>query len=164
MAPITQDDVFLLLEPMVGIPLLLCHSELAQEITALLLAYDWRGTSELGELRDQIESLLFNSIYSYTQGTMVVKDAEGNAKKVYTDALSQMAETLLEPVFIRIPVNEPNYELINGYALRHHSLPALKQLYTRFKAYLQPMNHAIFRRIITENYPKEIYEDWMVDM
>jgi hypothetical protein len=161
MAPITHDDVFFLLEPLVGLPLLLLHSELPQDITELLRAYDWQGKVSLDQLKASLESALFNGIYTYTGGRMMVEDTLGNAHKIHTDQLAQMAETLLEPVFARLPRTQAAYELLNDYALRHLSLPALKQLYLGYADRLPPQNHAIFTRIITENFPKEAYNAWL---
>jgi hypothetical protein len=161
MKPITQDDVFFLLEPLVGLPMLLQHSELSSEIAALLSAYDWQGETTLDTLCEQIESTLFNSIYSYTRGQMAAENERGEIKKIYTSDLSQMAETLMDPVFARIPVQPETCGLLNRYALSHLSLPVLKRLYTDFREFLDPMNQTIFARVVTENFPEEAYRDWL---
>jgi len=163
MPPITQDDVFFLLEPLVGLPLLLAHSELSSEIAAMLAAYDWRGEEPPDTLCANVESALFNGIYAYTDGRMTVQDVRGKQKKVYTDALSQMAEALMGPVFERFPVCERAFEMLNDYALRHLSLPALKRLYTRYPDRLHPENRTLFTRVITENFPEEAYQDWLAE-
>jgi len=161
MPPITQDDVFFLLEPLVGLPLLLAHSELSSDIAAMLSAYDWRGGERPEALSARIEGKLFNSIYSYTNGNMTVRDAHGHSKKVYTDALAQMAEALMGPVFDRLPDTREAFEALNDYALRRLSLPALKRLYTGYGNMMEAMNRALFARVITENFPPEAYQDWL---
>ena len=159
--PITQDDVFFLLEPLVGLPLLLAHSELSSDIAAMLTVHDWRGEEPPESLCAKIEGKLFNSIYGYTNGNMTVTDAHGRQKKVYTDALAQMAETLMGPVFDRFPVCPESFAILNDYALRRLSLPALRRLYTGFPDMVEPMNRALFARVITENFPAEAYQDWL---
>ncbi|MCL2544614.1 MAG: hypothetical protein FWE77_01715 [Clostridia bacterium] len=159
--PITQDDVFFLLEPLVGLPLLLAHSELSSDIAAMLSQYDWRGEDPPEALCARIEGKLFNSIYSYTNGNMTVRDAHGRNKKVYTDALAQMAEALMGPVFDRFPDSQEAFEALNSYALRRLSLPALKRLYTGYMERMEPMNRALFARVIAENFPSGAYEDWL---
>jgi len=159
--PITQDDVFFLLEPLVGLPLLLKHSELSSDLAALLTAYDWRAETALDALFRQVERTLFNRIYDYTDGKMEVQDARGKTKKVTTEALEQVAEALMGPLFERFPVCERTFELLNAYALRHLSLPALKRLYTGFAQQLQPMNRSLLVRIVTENFPEEAYREWL---
>ena len=161
--PITQDDVFFLLEPLVGLPLLLAHSELSSDIAALLSEYDWTGGEPPDALCSRVESALFNGIYSYTGGKMSVADVRGKRRKVYTDALSQMAETLMGPVFDRLPICRAAYDLLSGYAARHLSLPALRRLCTGFSDILEPANRALFARIVKENFPKEAYQDWLAE-
>jgi len=90
-----------------------------------------------------------------------VTDAHGEEKKVYTDALEQMAEALMGPVFDRFPVCEETFALLNDYALRRLSLPALKRLYTGFRDMMEEMNRALFARVVTENFPLETYQDWL---
>lgn len=160
---ITQDYVFFLLEPLVGLPLLLAHSELSSDITALLSQYDWRRRKTLETLRTQIESKLLNTIYDYTGGEMTVPDAHGQQKKIYTDALAQITETLMEPVFERFPVCQETFDMLNDYALRRLSLPALKRLYTDFAEWTEPMSRTLFVRVITENFPAEAYQDWLAE-
>ncbi len=160
--PITQDDVFFLLEPLVGLPLLLKHSELSSEIAELLGQYSWHSGDSLEELFRQIESSLFNSVYGFTNGKMVVKDEQGHQHKIYTDSLSQMAELLLDPLFERFPRCERTFTLFNDYALRHLSLPAIKRIFTDYPNLVEPMNRAIFERILIENFAKETYEDWLM--
>ena len=161
--PITQDDVFFLLEPLVGLPLLLAHSELSSDIAAMLSEYDWRGEEPPDALCTRIEGALFNGIYSYTNGKMSVVDARGKHKKVYTDALAQMAEALMGPVFERFPICRATYEILNDYALRRLSLPALRRLYTGFSDMVEPMNRALFARVLKENFPPEAYQDWLAE-
>ena len=163
MPPITQDDVFFLLEPLVGLPLLLAHSELSSDIAAMLSQYDWRYGESPEALCAQIEGTLFNSIYSYTDGCMAVLDAHGQLKKIYTDSLAQMAETLMGPVFERFPVCRETFEMLNDYALRRLSLPALKRLYTDFADMMDPMSRALLARVITENFPAGAYQDWLAE-
>jgi len=160
---ITQDYVFFLLEPLVGLPLLLANSELSSDITAMLTRYDWRRRKSLEELRAQIESKLLNAIYDYTDGEMTVPDARGQPKKIYTDALAQITETLMEPVFERFAVCRETFDALNDYAMRRLSLPALKRLYTGFADMMDPMSRALFARVITENFPAEVYQDWLAE-
>lgn len=159
--PITQDDVFFLLEPLLGLPILLRHTEITGEIAENLRAYRLGGDLTLDEVHKRISSALFNGIYAYTKGKMVVKDEQGRSKKIYTDDLSQMSEALMEPVFARLPVQWHAYEELNDYALHHLSLPAIKRLYLGYRRFMPEMNRSIFARIVKENFPKDAYEDWL---
>jgi len=160
---ITHDNVLRLLEPLVGMPLLLAHPELCSGIAAMLSRYDWRGGTPPEALRAEIESLLFNAIYDATGGDMAVLDAHGRRKKIYTEALAQTTETLMEPVFEGFPVCREAFDALNHYALRRLSLPALKRLHTGFGDMMEPMSRALCIRVITENFPAEAYQDWLAE-
>lgn len=161
--PITQAYVSFLLEPLVGQALLRAKPELSADIADMLSQYDWRygGSPEI--LRTQIESKLLHDIYEHTRGDMTVTDGHGRRKKIYTDALAQITEILLEPMLERLPVCRETFEMLNDYAMRRLSLPVLKRLYTGFADMLEPMNRALFARVITENFPFEAYQDWLAE-
>lgn len=66
-------------------------------------------------------------------------------------------------VLSRFPVCRAAYWDLNGYAMRHTSLPALRRLYLDFGEYATDMDRELIRRLIVENFDKEQYETWLGD-
>ena len=160
MATITRDEVFFLLEPQIGLPLLMANPALASDLVQCLESYFYLPIT-LDEQCAKVKSALFNGVYEATRGTMVGMDVQGQPKKIYSEQFSPMAELLMAPIFERLPVGQAAFDALNDYALRHTSLSACKRLYVDFRDYLPDMNLSIIRRVVTENFPPEAYAGWL---
>ncbi len=167
MSPITQDDALYALEPWLGRPLLLRNPVLGSDVALHLNRFFTEKGEEgevavsLDQLRTQLESLLFNSIYAATGGTMKSVSQSGQTLLIRTQQLPVIADALMDLIFYHLPVSEPSFELLNAYAMHHTSLPAMRRLYLDYGAYMPPMNRDIFRRIILENFGPEAYGAWL---
>ena len=160
MDAISRDDVLFLLEPHIGLPLLMRHASLCNDLAQCLHGFFYKRIT-LDTLCQQVERMLFNGIYTATNGTMVTMDMQGRPRKIHSDALPALAELLMEPVFARFPVDQASFDALNEYSLHHTSLPALKRLYLDFGDCMPAMNRALCRRIIVENFPPEAWQDWL---
>lgn len=161
MPRITQDDVFFVLEPSVGLPLLVRYPALSYDVAAYLNRYFEPEPPSLDEMCRQVESLVFNGVYGATNGTMVSVDQAGQPLKIHTKLLPWLAEELIGLIFDYLPKNERTFETLNSYALGHTSLPAMRRLYLEFGEYMPTMNRDIFKRVIMENFPPEAYAEWL---
>ncbi len=167
MSPITQDDALYALEPWLGRPLLLRNPALGSDVALHLNRFfcekdeDGMPAVSLDELRTQLESLLFNSVYTATGGTMKAIAQNGQPIMIRTQQLPVIADALMDLIFYHLPINEPSFELLNTYAMHHTSLPAMRRLYLDYGAYMPPMNRDIFRRVIVENFGPEAYGAWL---
>lgn len=160
MGSITRDEVFHLLESGLGLPIILRFPELVDRLALILNGYFYqRGEAEA--LYAQVESTLFNQIYALTAGAMIIEDNQRRPRRLRTDDIAALADGLMEPVFARLPRSRATFESLNAFAMRHTSLPALKQLYLFFGQFASEMNREIYRRIIKENFSLEMYQDWL---
>jgi hypothetical protein len=162
MPHVQPEQVARLLTPALGLPLLESQPGLTMGLTAQLNSY-WclSPRPSPDELAGRLESALFNGVYAATGGSMFSVDAVGNPLQVRTADLPLLADALLELLFISLPVNGENFELLNSYAMRRTSLAAMKCLYLGYDAFMPAMNRDIFRRVIQENFPPAAYAGWL---
>ena len=158
---VTQEEVLRILAPAIGSPLL-ADDALREQVTVLVSAYNWRFSGALDALFDKVEQTLFNGIYQRTQGSMMSEDPQGRPLRITTEGIVELTDTLIAQIIERMPVRQETYELINEYALRKLSLPALRRLYVDFARFLPAMNREIIARVVTENFAPEAYRDWLV--
>ena len=161
MTAITEDAVFYALQPWLGVPLLTRSPALVRDVAAHLNRYFSEEALPLDDLRAQCESLLFNSIYTATNGSMVASTPDGRPVSIRTQYLPSMTEDVIGLILCQLPINEQSFELLNAYAMRHTSLPVLRRLYLEFGAYMPPMNRETILRIAGENFGSEAIRDWL---
>ncbi len=162
MRRITRDEVYRVLSRYMGQRAAGARMDLCDQI-AILLGNYFYDTITLDALYDRLEELVFSQLYEMTQGTMAFETDDGRVVKVRNASRAAMCEELMALVLSRFPVCRAAYWDLNGYAMRHTSLPALRRLYLDFGEYATDMDRELIRRLIVENFDKEQYETWLGD-
>lgn len=161
MRRITRDEVYGVLSRYMG-EAAGARMDLCDRIAILLSNYFY-DTIPLDALYDKVEEQIFSSLYEMSGGTMTFRQADGRALRLRAAARAELCEDLMALVFARFPVCRAAYWDLNGYAMRHTSLPALKRLYLDFGEYATDMDRELIRRLIMENFDRAQYESWLGD-
>ncbi len=162
MRRITRDEVYRVLCRYMGSRAAGARMDLCDQI-AILLGNYFYDTVTLDALYDKLEELVFSQLYEMTDGAMAFEGDDGRVLKVRAAARAAMCEELMALVLSRFPVCRAAYWDLNGYAMRHTSLPALRRLYLDFGDYATDLDRELIRRLIVENFDEQEYAAWLGD-
>ena len=141
------DQIEALLRPRLGAALLARCPELVYSVNGVLVRFG-RTQETLGKLLDQLDSLLFNTVYLGTDRTMVVMRDDGTHERVTADAIRDTADRLLA---LSYSVRRPDALLQDALFdfAREGSYAAMRELLARYP--LDGFDRAWIEQVLREN-------------
>lgn len=158
-AVIRTRDVARALHPWVG-SYLLESTSLAEDVAQVLRSYaPYR--EDLFALSKRLDSFLFMLLRRLTMGSMQVYLDSGEAARIRTADLPLLTDDMLGVLMDSLSPYSVNYELLKEYALRQHSLSALRVLYSRYQSFQTREELAAVAYTVRTCHPKERYASWL---
>ncbi len=148
------------LQPWLGQRFLSYHFDVVEEIAFHLNAYNER--SNLNGLRSYLDSLLFQTVRSYTNTRMVIITDDDVPVRVQISDFSVMTDDLMLLLFMDFKADEKHLLMIREYALQNESLAALRALYTRFSHYHSPEELQVLARTARGCHPEYRLRGWLI--
>lgn len=107
-----------------------------------------RTDATLSVLWRQIDSALFNAVYTGTDRSMVVITDEGMRMRVKSDQIREIADRLLALAYQSLPVSESLQDALYDFA-REGSFAAMRELVRRFP--MDDFERSCYVQVLTEN-------------
>ena len=141
------DQIEALLRPRLGAALLARCPELVYSVNGVLVRFG-RTQETLGRLLDQLDSLLFNTVYLGTGRTMVVMQDDGTHVRVTADAIRDTADRLLALSYSGRQPDALLQDALFDFA-REGSYAAMRELLARYP--LDTFDRAWIEQVLREN-------------
>ena len=141
------DQIEALLRPRLGAALLARCPELVFSVNGVLVRFG-RTQETLGKLLDQLDSLLFNTVYLCTDRTMVVMRDDGTHERVTADAIRDTADRLLALSYSGRRPDALLQDALFDFA-REGSYAAMRELLARYP--LDGFDRAWIEQVLREN-------------
>ena len=121
--------------------------ELVYTVNQLLVRYT-RTDATLPVLWRQIDSAVFNAVYTGTEKTMVVTMDDGARRRVTSEAIRDLADRLLALCYIDLPATPALQETLFDFA-REGSFAAMRELVRRFP--MDEFDRSCYVQVLSEN-------------
>ena len=141
------DQIESLLRPRLGDALLARCPELVFSVNGVLVRFG-RTQETLGKLLDQLDSLLFNTVYLGTDRSMVVQLQDGSRARVTSDAIGELADRLLALAYAGKRPDAALQDALFDFA-REGSYAAMRELLSRYP--LEAFDRAWIEQVLREN-------------
>ncbi len=156
---IAQSQVIITLRPWLGPYLTDMLSQLTADIAVRLNAYSLRR--DIGQARDEMDSLLFNTVRVATRGTLLVRLEDESWVRVRLEDFTTMADELMLLVFMEFPVDDTHFQALREYSMHFASLSALRAMYTRFEPMQSDQELRTIAAVIRSCYPAFRWREWL---
>lgn len=107
-----------------------------------------RTSATLPELWKQIDSALFNAVYTGTGGTMVVTLKDGSRTRIMAEQIRDLSDRLLAVAYENLPVSPSVQDALFDFS-REGSFAAMRELVRRFP--MDEFDRAYYVQVLTEN-------------
>ena len=107
-----------------------------------------RTSATLPELWKQIDSALFNAVYTGTGGTMVVTLKDGSRTRIMAEQIRDLSDRLLAVAYDSLPVSPSVQDALFDFS-REGSFAAMRELVRRFP--MDEFDRAYYVQVLTEN-------------
>ena len=141
------DRIEAMLRTALGNELLARCPELVYTINQSVVRF-MRTSATLPELWKQIDSSLFNAVYTGTGGTMVVAMDDGGRRRVTAEQIRDLSDRLLAVAYDNLPVS-PSVQDAQFDFSREGSFAAMRELVRRFP--MDEFDRAYYVQVLTEN-------------
>lgn len=141
------DRIETMLRAQLGSAFLARCPELAYGVNQLLVRF-MRTDATLSTLWAQIDSLLFNAIYTGTDKTMVVVLDDGKRMRIRGEAIRDLADRLLALSYEKLPVSPSVQDALFDFA-REGSFAAMRELVRRFP--MDEFERGCYEQVLREN-------------
>ena len=121
--------------------------ELVYAVNQLLVRY-MRTDATLPVLWRQIDSAVFNAVYTGTGKTMVVVMDDGARRRVTSEAIRDLADRLLALAYENLPVSPTLQDALFDFA-REGSFAAMRELVRRFP--MDEFERSCYVQVLEEN-------------
>lgn len=108
-----------------------------------------RTSATLPVLWRQIDSAVFNAVYTGTGKTMVVTMDDGARRRVTSEQIRDLADRLLALSYERLPVSPALQEALFDFAREGGSFAAMRELVRRFP--MDEFERSCYVQVLTEN-------------
>lgn len=108
-----------------------------------------RTDATLAILWRQIDSVIFNAVYTGTGKTMVVTLDNGQRARVKSELIRDLADRLLSLAYERLPVNEALQDALFDFS-REGSFAAMRELVRRFP--MDEFERSCYVQVLEENH------------
>ena len=150
-----------LLRPQLGSPMVE-QTQLCSRAAAILAQYG-TGRDTLSEMRDAVESVLFDECYNALGETMHLRLDDGRDTRIWLHMLPGLADEAMGALFEMLPVYSANYRILMDYTVKTGSLSGMRVLYQQYRKFLSQEDASGIKRIIRERYPEERCRGWLAD-
>ena len=141
------DQIEALLRPRVGSALLVRCPELIYGVNQILVRF-LRTDATLSALLTQMDSLLFNTIYTGTDRSMVVELDDGRCVRMTSDGIRDLADRLLALAYTGKNADSVLKDILFDFA-RDGSYAAMRDLLARFP--LDAFDRMWLTQVLSEN-------------
>ena len=107
-----------------------------------------RTSATLSQLWKQIDSSLFNAVYTGTGGTMVVTMDDGSRVRIMAEQIRDLSDRLLAVAYESLPVSPSVQDALFDFS-REGSFAAMRELVRRFP--MDEFDRAYYVQVLTEN-------------
>ena len=107
-----------------------------------------RTSATLPELLNQIDSALFNAVYTGTGGTMVVTLDGGRRTRIMAEQIRDLSDRLLAVAYENLPVSPSVQDALFDFS-REGSFAAMRELVRRFP--MDEFDRAYYTQVLSEN-------------
>ena len=156
---IAKAQVIAALRPWLGGPLSAALEAQMEEITHWLNA--WSPRQEQKALAEEIDSLLVRAVHEVTRGRMLLQLEDGSWVRIRLEEFAAMADDVLYPLLITLPVDAEHLLLLREFSMQHASLSALRVLYTRYAALHTPEELRAIASFTKKCYPPFRWREWL---
>ena len=130
-----------------GDALLECCPDLVYTVNQSLVRF-MRTDATLPKLLSQIDSAVFNAVYTGSQGTMVVALNSGRCVRITSAFIHDLADRLLALSYEILPVSASVRDALCDFS-REGSFAAMRELVRRFP--MDETDRAYYVQVLTEN-------------
>ena len=141
------DRIEAMLRTALGNELLARCPELVYTINQSVVRF-MRTSATLPELWKQIDSSLFNAVYTGTGGTMVVTMDDGSRARVTAEQIRDLSDRLLAVSYENLPVSPSVQDALFDFS-REGSFAAMRELVRRFP--MDEFDRAYYMQVLSEN-------------
>ena len=145
------DSIEALLRARLGSELTARCPELTYAVNQLLVRF-MRTDATLAVLWRQIDSAVFNAVYTGTGKTMVVTGDDGARRRVTSEQIRDLADRLLALSYEKLPVSPPLQDALFDFA-REGSFAAMRELVRRFP--MDEFERSCYVQVLSENHQLE---------
>ena len=121
--------------------------ELSYAVNQSLVRF-MRTDATLSQLAAQIDSAVFNAVYTGTGGTMVLTLKDGRRVRITAAFISDLADRLLALAYCSLPVSPSVQDALYDFS-REGSFAAMRELLRRFP--MDDMDRAYYTQVLREN-------------
>ena len=141
------DRIESMLRTALGDELLTRCPELVYTINQSVVRF-MRTSATLPELWKQIDSALFNAVYTGTGGTMVVTLGDGRRTRIMAEQIRDLSDRLLAVAYDNLPVSPSVQDALFDFS-REGSFAAMRELVRRFP--MDEFDRAYYTQVLSEN-------------
>lgn len=141
------DRIEAMLRDVLGDALLARCPELVYTVNQSVVRF-MRTSATLPELLGQIDSAIFNAVYTGTDRTMVVIKSGGCRARITAEQIHDLADRLLAVAYESLPVSPSVQEALFDFS-REGSFAAMRELVRRFP--MDEFDRAYYVQVLTEN-------------
>lgn len=141
------DQIENMLRMTLGEDLLSRCPDLSYTVNQSLVRFMRTGAT-LSQLAAQIDSAVFNAVYTGTDGTMVVTLAGGRRVRFTAAFISDLADRLLSLAYCSLPVSPSVQDALYDFS-REGSFAAMRELVRRFP--MDEQERAYYMQVLREN-------------
>ena len=141
------DRIESMLRTALGDELLMRCPELVYTINQSVVRF-MRTSATLPELWKQIDSALFNAVYTGTGGTMVVTLDDGRRTRIMAEQIRDLSDRLLAVAYDNLPVSPSVQDALFDFS-REGSFAAMRELVRRFP--MDEFDRAYYTQVLSEN-------------
>ena len=141
------DRIESMLRTALGDELLMRCPELVYTINQSVVRF-MRTSATLPELWKQIDSALFNAVYTGTGGTMVVTLDDGRRTRIMAEQIRDLSDRLLAVAYDYLPVSPSVQDALFDFS-REGSFAAMRELVRRFP--MDEFDRAYYTQVLSEN-------------
>ena len=141
------DRIEAMLRDALGDALLVRCPELVYTVNQSVVRF-MRTSATLPELLSQIDSAIFNAVYTGTDRTMVVMRAGAVRARITAEQIHDLADRLLSIAYESLPVSPSVQEALFDFS-REGSFAAMRELVRRFP--MDEFDRAYYVQVLSEN-------------
>jgi len=141
------DRIESMLRTALGDELLMRCPELVYTINQSVVRF-MRTSATLPELWKQIDSALFNAVYTGTGGTMDVTLGDGRRTRIMAEQIRDLSDRLLAVAYDNLPVSPSVQDALFDFS-REGSFAAMRELVRRFP--MDEFDRAYYTQVLSEN-------------
>ena len=125
--------------------------ELVYAVNQSIVRFGRTGAT-LPQLWKQIDSALFNAVYTGTDKTMVVTLDDGRRTRIRGELIRDLADRLLALAYAKLPVSDSLQDALFDFS-RDGSFAAMRELVRRFP--MDEFERSCYVQVLSENHQLE---------